>query len=54
MNDRPLIHLSLDPRDPEFITPAHLLCGKRIIMLLHCAIGLDELDNPDYGSTSDL
>jgi len=51
LNDRPLTHLS---RDPEPITPAHLLYGNRITTLPHCAIELEELDDPDYGGVSNM
>ena len=54
LNDRPLTHVSPDLRDPEPITPAHLLCGKRITTLPHCTMELDELDDPDFGDVSDL
>jgi len=56
LNDRPLTQVSPDLRDPEPITPAHLLYGKRLITLPHCGLELFELDrdNPDYGSVSDL
>ena len=54
LNDRPLMHVSPDLRDPEPITPAHLLCGKRITTLLHFTMELDELDDPDFGDVYDL
>ena len=54
LNDRPLTHVSPDLRDPEPITPAHLLSGKRITTLPHCTMELDELDDPDFGDVSDL
>jgi len=46
--------VSPDLRDPEPITPAHLLYGKRITTLPHRAIELEELDDTDYGGASDL
>ena len=54
LNDRPLTHVSPDARDPEPITPAHLLYSKRITRLPHCMIGLDEIDDPDFGDATDL
>jgi len=41
-------------RDPEPITPAHLLYGRRITTLPHCSTDLDDLDDPDFGDASDL
>jgi len=56
LNDWLLTHVSPDLRDPEPITPAHLLYGKRLTTLPHCGLKLFELDrvDPDYGSVSDL
>ena len=54
LNNWPLTHVSPDLRDPEPITPAHLLCGKRITTLPHCTMELDKLDDPDFGDVSDL
>jgi len=50
-NNRPLTHVSPDLRDSE---PIHLLYGKRITTLPHCAIELEELDVPDCGGASNL
>ena len=54
LNVRPLMHVPPDLRDPELITPAHFLCGKKITTLPHCTMELDELDDPDLGDVSDL
>jgi len=52
LNDRPLMHVSPDLRDPETITPS--LYGKRITTLPNCTIELNEADDPDFGDTTDI
>ena len=32
LNDRPLIYMFANVRDPELLTPAHLLYGRRIVL----------------------
>jgi len=54
MNDRPLTHVSPDPRDPEPITPAHLVYGRRITTLPHYSVNQDDISDPDFGDASDL
>ena len=54
LNDRQLTYVMPDLRDPEPITSAHLLYGKRITTFPHCTTDLDELDDPDFGDVSDL
>ena len=51
LNDRPLTYLSEDPRYPEPLTPTYLLHGRRITMLPHMLV-IEDLQDPDYGSTS--
>ena len=51
LNDRPLTYLSEDPRYPEPLTPSYLLYGRRITMLPHMLV-IEDLQDPDYGSTS--
>ena len=46
LNDRPLTYVSSDVRDVEPLTPAHLLCGRRITSLPH--EHEENLDDPDY------
>ena len=54
LNDHPLTYVSPDERDPEPLTPAHLLYGRRIASLPHPMVEDDELDDPSYGTESDL
>ena len=46
LNDRPLTYVSADVTDVEPLTPAHLLCGRRITSLPHEYE--ENLDDPDY------
>lgn len=48
LNDHTLTYASSDIKDPESVTPAHLLYERRIIPLPHCMIK-DEIDGPDFG-----
>ena len=47
-NDRPLTYVSADLRDPEPLTPSHLLCSRRITSMPH-AITEDEISDPTFG-----
>ena len=54
LNDRPLTYASSDINDPQPITPAHLLYGRRIVPLPHSTVQMDEISDPDFGDTSEL
>ena len=46
LNDRPLTYVSSEVSDVEPLTPAHLICGRRITSLPHSYD--DNTDDPDY------
>ena len=54
LNDRPLTYTSSDINDPEPITPAHLVYGKRIVPLPHSEVQGDEINDPDYEDASEI
>ena len=53
LNDRPLTYTSSDVDDPQPLTPAHLLYGRKIVRLPH-EYHAEEFEDPDYGTKSQL
>jgi len=54
LNDRPLTYVSDDPKDPESLTPSHLLHGRRITSLPREQLAIDELSDPTYNEQTRL
>ena len=51
LNNCPLTYVSSEIDDPEPLTPAHLLYGRRIITLPHAQFEDEEIDDPNYRDT---
>ena len=54
LNDHPLTYASTDIRDLDLLTPSCLLYGRRITSLPHPDVEADEVDDPTYGSDTEL
>ena len=54
LNNRPLTYTCSEGDDPNPLTPAHLLYGRTIVTLPHIPVEEGEIDDPDYGDTSQL
>ena len=54
LNDCPLTFVSSELGDPEPLTPANLLHGRRITCLPHQDTDIDELQDPTYSEASQL
>ena len=54
LNDSPLTHASSDLDDDESLTPVHLLDGHCTTSLLHEVVEEQDLNDPSYGSITDV
>ena len=54
LNDRPLTYVSSDVLDPDPLTPADLLYGRRITSLPYRHVEEDELTDPTIGDEAQI
>lgn len=54
MNDRPLTYVTSCSTDPEPLTPAHLLYGRRLVVLPYREVPDDSVTNPNLGDHSGI
>ena len=54
LNNQPLTYASTDISDPEPLTPAHLIYGRRIISAPHPVEDSDESTDPSYLTDQDM
>ena len=54
LNNRPLTYLSDDVRDPEPLTPSHMLYGRMLTNLPHELVSQEDIQDPSYDETSQL
>ena len=54
LNDRPLTYFSDDIRDPEPLTPSHLLHGRRLTSLPHESVSVEDIQDPSYSEKTRL
>jgi hypothetical protein len=54
LNDQPLTYVSTDINDKEALTPSHLLNGRRITSLLHEEVDDESINDPDYGTITEV
>ena len=54
LNNRPITYLSDDIRDPEPLTPAHLLHGRSLTSLPHQFVVAEDIQDPSYDEKTRL